>query len=843
MALAGCSAGRSAFNKGERLEREGKYDEALIRYHEASAENPDVGEYRMRFLAVSDKAANEHLKLGESYFDAKRYDDAFREFQTAVGINPSLDRAKQLSARALNLRNASLLFSEGQTFERERKLGEAVKSYRRALELDQNNSEYQDALDRLQKSKKSKLDGYELNLKSAKPITLKFKDAKLKEAFNILSQLSGINFIFDEGVKDQNVTIFLENANFQQALDILTGMFKLSKKALNESTVIVYPKTPDKNKQYEELYVKTFYLNKLDAKKAVNLIRTMLQVKKIYVNEELNALVIRDNPDLIEVAGKILEANDVPDAEVLLEVEVMELSKKNLQDFGLALSRYAIQANVLTPQGSFFTDSLTSSTTTSASTTSGSSNSTPAVTAANLFNLFRTGGYNGYITVPNATFNFGKSLSNGETLSNPKLRVKNREKAKFNVGTRVPITTTSSNGTVGGVNVNVQYVDVGVKVNAEPTIHLNNEVNIKLSLEVSSILSIAKLGSDGNTQVATIGTRNLDTVLSLKDGETTIIGGLLQNIKTDSTQRVMLLGDIPVLGTLFSNNSKNGDKSELLLSITPRIIRGVSLPEGDVAAFWTGLEDDPSVLRPFNSFAADDTKELTPVNQPVSAAMPAVNPPSAPPAAVTLPTLPVPALTPPPALTPTLPPAPTQSVAGGHGAGGGVSSVTTVPVAVPVPSVPPTATGTAPVTPEENQQVENRVILRFVAPKSVKVDDQFTADVQVSDAREMMSAPFTLMYDPLFLEFLSASEGDFLKKGGKQTLFRVTNDATTGRVTVGLTQVGDSPGVSGAGKLLSAVFRAKKGGPASIGFMGVNFRASGGKPLDVIPYNSVVEVK
>ncbi len=844
--LTACSGGRSAFNKGERLEREGRYDEALIRYHEASTQNPDVGEYRMRFLAASDKAANDHLRRGEELLTNKQYDEAFREFQTAVGINPSLEKAKQNAAKALNLRNAAMFSAEGQAFERERKTGEAIKSYRKSLELDPTNKELKDALDKLLKLKKSKLDGYELNLKSAKPITLKFKDAKIKEAFNILSQLSGINFIFDEGVKDQNVTIFLENANFQQALDILTGMFKLGKKALNENTIIIYPRTPDKNKQYEELYMQTFYLNKLDAKKAVNLIRTMLQVKKIYVNEELNALVIRDSPDLIEVAAKIIEANDVPDAEVLLEVEVMELSKKNLQDFGLALSRYAIQANVLTPKGQFFTDALTTASSTAVATPG--TPATATVTPANLLNLFQYGGYNGYLTIPNATFNFGKSLSNGETLSNPKIRVKNREKAKFNVGTRVPITTTSSNGTVGGVNVNVQYVDVGVKVNAEPTIHLNNEVNIKLSLEVSSILRIDRIGSDGNTQVATIGTRNLDTVLSLKDGETTIIGGLLQNIKNDNTQRVVLLGDIPVIGTLFSNNHKEGDKTELLLSITPRIIRGVTLPEGDAAAFWTGLEDDPTVGRAFNSFTQEtEIKDLSPsILPPTKVASPQSQP------AVQ------------PSVQPEVQPGPATAKAG-------VPPVPVAPDGQPQKIVHPAAstqevpivTGSAvqkPVqktvidgnsngddssmTPDQTVPVtESRVTLRFTAPKTVKVDERFNAEVLTSETKDLVSAPFTLVYDPIFLEFISASEGDLLKKDAKQTLFRVTNDASSGRVTVGLTQVGDSAGVSGTGKLLSAVFRAKKAGPASIGFIGVNFRAVGGKPLEVVPYNAVVEVK
>ena len=240
---------------------------------------------------------------------------------------------------------------------RTRRLSVPIRS---ALNFNPNNREAAEAVERLLKTRKVRSEGFELNLKSTKPITLKFKDAKIKDVFNIITQLSGINFVFDEGVKDANVTVYLENATFQQALDIICGMHKLNKKVLNESTVIVYPKSPEKAKQYEDLYVQTFFLNKLDAKKAVNLIRTMLQVKKIYVNEEMNTLVLRDTADVIEVARRILEANDVPDAEVVLEVEVIEVSKKNAESFGLALSRYAIDLHATGPSGKFLNSTFVS---------------------------------------------------------------------------------------------------------------------------------------------------------------------------------------------------------------------------------------------------------------------------------------------------------------------------------------------------------------------------------------------------------------------------------------------------------------------------------------------------
>jgi len=777
--LSGCAGGRSAFSKAEKLERDGRLDEAVMKYAEVVAANPGVGEYRAKYLQSSAAAAQKHLQKGDDFAAAKKYDDALREYQTAFALDSSLARAKQESDQVIKLRNAEVYFKEGEEFEKNRKLKEAVRAYQKALEFDQNNSAAKDAVERLIKSKRPKLDGYELNLKSNKPITLKFKDAKIKEVFNIISQLSGINFVFDEGVKDQNVSIYLENATFQQALEIICGINKLGKKVLNENTIIIYTKNPEKTKQYEELFVQTFYLNKLEAKKAVNLIRTMLQVRKIYVNEEMNALVIRDTPDVIEVAQKILEANDLPDAEVVLEVEVIEISKNNAESFGLALSRYAVStAAAAEGSSTFLSDVLVPPVSTSPTNTT----NTPT---SNLLNYFRWRGFNGFLTVPNATFNFGKTLSNSETLANPKIRVKNREKAKFNVGQRVPITTTSS-PTGGGVSVNVQYVDVGVKLNAEPTIQLNNEVSIKLSLEVSSILSKEKVGStDSLTTVVTIGTRNLDTVLSLKDGETSIIGGLMQDLKSKNKQKIVLLGDIPLIGPLLSQNDDTNNKSELVLAITPRIVRSITVPEGDVAAFWSGKEDEPSTSKPYSSFIQEP--EILPA-PPLPAGEPQKQP---------------------------------------------AAEVQKAP-AVPL------ATG-AKVEPEKAPTP--RITLNVVAPASVKVNEQFSVGIKVADANNLLNAPLTLVYDPLFLDFVGLTEGGFMKQDGKATLFRPTIDKNTGQIAVTLNRVGDVGGISGSGTLLTATFKAKNQGPASIGFLDVNFTAPGGKPLEAIPYNAVVDIK
>ncbi|AJE04849.1 type II secretion system protein [Geobacter pickeringii] len=831
LALTGCGAGLTAFNKGEKFEKEGRLDEAVLKYAEAAASSPETNEYRMRLMKASERAARIHFEKGEELFHQQKYDEALREYQNAVALDASLDRARQQSEKLVRFKNSLAYLKEGQELEKGNKPREALQSYRKALDLNQDNTAAKEALNRLLQTKKTRLEGYDLNLKSTKPITLKFKDAKIKDVFYIITQLSGINFIFDEAVKDQNVTVHLENATFEQALDILTNMNKLGKKVLNEGTLIIYPKNPEKAKQYEDLVVKTFYLNSLDAKKAVNLLRTMLQVRKVYVNEEMNAIVIRDTPDVIDVAGKILDANDIPDAEVLLEVEVIEVSKTNSENFGLGLSRRAVSLNTLAPGGAFLADSFTAS-----STTSSTVNTTQGTQPTNLLQTFSWKGFGGFITVPSATYNFSKDISNAEVLANPKIRVKNREKSKFTVGTRVPITTTSTTGTTGGFSVNVQYVDVGVKLNAEPTIQLNNDVSIKLGLEVSSIIDTKTVGgTDSATTVVTIGTRNLDTVLNLKDGETSIIGGLIQDNKTKSKQKIFLLGDIPFLGPLLSNNANTGTKNELILAITPRIVRAVSVPESDVVSFWSGKEDDPAVTKVFSSFV-QEPEFAAPVvpHQPKPAA----------PAKVLQPAVPQP-VTAPPAVpaAPTTPvaPAPQSAVAVPATSSPTVQAVTPVPAPVPTVAVPIPQAAAAPVA--EAPQPVTRGSLNIAAPASVAVGAQFRVEIKASDVNGLAKAPFVLLFDPIFIEYVGATEGNLLNRDGKPTSFNALPEKAAGKVTFTLARTGTAEGVSGSGTLLAATFTAKNKGPASIGFQGVRFTDQANRPLDVIPYNTVVEVK
>jgi general secretion pathway protein D len=876
LVLSGCSAGQKSFSKAEQFEAEGNYEAAMYSYAEAFRNEPESVDYRVRFFNARDAAATQHYKRGVDQYERGDYVGALAEFQTASALDASQTRFSQKIVETTRLKDAQLAYREGIDFEKANKFKEANRAYLVALELNPANKEYQAALVRIGSLRKSKLEGFELSLKSSKPITLKFKDAKIKDVYKIITQLTGINFIFDEAVKDQPVSIYLENATFQQSMDLLTNMNKLDSKVLNESTVLVFPRTPEKSKQYNDLTLRTFHLSYMDAKKAVNLIRTMLQVKKIHVNEETNSLVVRDTADVVAVIEKIIDANDVPDPEVILEVEIIEVTDKNAKNVGLLLSSYGVSMgmfnnNVNPPVA--MSDSLNNVTITGGSgsgATSGSTVSTNLASISSLVKAFSIDGYGGYVTVPSATYNFGKSLSNAQILVNPKIRVRNKEKAKFNVGTRVPITTTTTNSGTS-TQVNVQYVDVGVKVNAEPQIQLNNEIIIKLSVEASQVINKETVGGkDSATTVVTIGTRNLDTVLSLKDGETSVIGGLIGTNKTESQQKIFMLGDLPLIGPLISSNNTGQDKTELIMAITPRLVRSVTVPQNNLMSFDSGKEDDPSLRRPMASF------DQEPVFEGEAKPVPAksqVKPTAA-------------GMTPVPAPAAAQPQTPAQSAGTGMPAGDAVKQpvpgglqgaipapgIITVPppapaaagdapadAVVPVPATaqPPAGTAASPVAPAASPvgpatpaaappaapAPAKRGLVQIAAPAGIDVGQQFSVDIKAGDVQDLAGASLVLSYNPGLVEYVSATEGGFMKKEGKATIYSASANPAEGTLTINLSRASNSGGVTGTGTLVSVLFRAKSKGAASFGFQRVNFTSAAGNPLEMLPFSTAVTVR
>ena len=825
--LSGC-ASHKAFVAGEDMMTQGRYDEAVRQYYIAATGSPDTDEYQVRLANARAKAAWQHLQTARDLSAKDDFKAAAAELRVAMGFDPTLEVAKQELRQVEDRIQAGLLLDEAEDFYRQRRYEQAKNDLQKVLGLDAENRRAKELLVKVQSAEGTIFDGQELDVASTKPITLKFKEAKIKEVFGILSRLSGINFLFDEDTKDQKITVFLEKATFSQALELLLKMNNLGKRVLNPKTVIIYSDTKDKEKQYQDQLIQTFYLSNIDAKKAVNLLRTMLQLRKIYVHEELNAIVIRDTPDVIRLAQQILEAADRASAEVVYELELVEVSHTNDLNIGPRLQSYGTTFGYVNP------DSTTIDKT---------------VTVSGLSKL------QFLYTIPTATFNLEKTLTDSEILANPKIRVRNHEKAKVHVGSREPVITVTTTGTDTRSD-SIQYVDVGVKLEIEPTVQLDNTVVTKVGLEVSNVTG--RETTENGTSALTISTTNANTALTLKDGETTILGGLIRDDYSKTQDTFPLLDKIPLIGDLISGHQRNKSKREILLSITPHIVRSLDLPRPDVASIWSGGEDDLKAGPNFSAFAqpleAEQNKpaptpvpgQLAPDQSPgvTPGLMPAEPPAATPPAEV--PQAPGAQAVPVPEVAPALVPATVETTQ---------TTVPAPPTPVPAPTAeaesqpaaaaPANTAGvpTVALAPREVPAVQGPAKIFLRGPVLVKAGEEFTIEVAVDSLHNLYSAPFFLAFPPQLCRFVRAEEGPFLAGGGEPTVFTSSVDQDKGQLLIGNMWKTAGPGTSGSGVLARVTLQAKAPGKGMLSLNRVNFRDPAGGLLHVATEGLPIEVQ
>ncbi len=806
--LSGC-AGQRAFSVGVEAMEDENYDLAVAELTKALKADPGNAEYSARLAAARSKAGWHHLQKGRTLRQERKFVEAAGELRLASALSPTLDVAALELRQVQKLIEARELAVEAQNHLQARRLGKAEKMAEEALAIDPENEIALKLREQLRRESKTRLGGYELDVESKMPVTLKFKDAKLEEVFKILNRLSGINFIFDEDLRGEQVTLLLEDATFSQALELLMKMNNLGSRVLNPKTVIIYSNTKDKQKQYEDQIIQTFYLSSIDAKKAVNMLRTMLQLRKIYVHEELNAIVVRDNPDTIELVGQILANADLADSEVVFDLELIEVSHGDLLKFGIEPSSYSVSA-VGVKNGSQIDSTLPSP---------------PGI--GNLIDS--ASGIDVFFTLPTATFELSKSLTDTVVLATPKIRVKNREKAKVHVGTREPSVTSTTSG--DNVSTNVQYIDVGVKVDVEPVIQLDDTVQTKLRLEVSSVSDRETVGGTNNpTTIFTISTTNAETSLILKDGERTIIGGLIRTADEKSRKTVPVLGEIPLLGALFTKHEFDDGKREILLSVTPHIVKKIDVPDRGEARIWSGGEDELKAGPNFAAFAEKpDPDEVPPARTGVTPAPPAPSAEAAPPREASPPSPPADLPEPGPAPEP-----PAESDDPGP-----------EPQALPpeAPADEGEQVARIDVPPAEISAPVAAAKLFATGTKLVKVGDEFTVELQVAEVENLYSAPLFVNYDPALLDFVRADEGDFLRAPGQSTVFTSSPNRSRGELIIGNKQGAGGQGASGSGALARIVFRAKQPGSAVIRPNRVNFRDPAGERMAVEVEQFAVEIQ
>jgi general secretion pathway protein D len=415
-----------------------------------------------------------------------------------------------------------------------------------------------------------------------RPVTLQFRDANLRMVLEALSKTASLNVILDRDVRnDLRTTIYVQNAAVEDAVDLILLQNQLEKRVLNSNSIFVYPAIAAKQREYAELKVRTFQLQNVDPQFMANVIKTMLKTKDIVVDAKSSTLVMRDTPEAIAVAERLVAAQDIADPEVMLEIEVLEVSSDRLSEIGIK-----------------WPDGFSASTGGSGSMTWG------AMRALRRDDLL--------VTPLQIGANFKMQDTDTNILASPRIRARNKEKAKVLVGDRVAnitnVVTQSLGGSTSALVGQIQYVDVGLKVEVEPQIYANDEVGIKINLEVSNITSerIVAGGSAYN-----IGTRMAQTSLRLKDGETQILAGLIRDEDRTVGDKVPGLGQIPLVGRLFGSSKADGRKSEIVLSITPRIIRSQQTADSANRDVWSGTDatvrDRPLRLDPIGAIRTGPT--------------------------------------------------------------------------------------------------------------------------------------------------------------------------------------------------------------------------------------------
>ncbi len=397
-----------------------------------------------------------------------------------------------------------------------------------------------------------------------------------------MGQAFGINVLYAPRLKDNKTTIALRDVTANQALEMVMQAAGHFYKVLDERSVIVVEDTPQNRRDYEDLVVKTFFLSNADVKDVNNSIRALIDARRLSVNEQLNSLVIRDTADKVAIAERLIAANDKSRGEVLIDVELIQVDTTKLRDIGTSLSSYVFPVT-------FDPTKI---------------NGAPASggTASSAIPLNRLGDISRSMwgmVVPSLTLSLVKSAGEAETLAQPQLRITEGEKANLVIGDKVPIPTTTFNTsqTVGGNVVPItafQYQDVGIKIDVEPRVHHNNEVTLKLQVEVSELGANVQVGQ-GQSQPK-IKTRNISTTIRLKDGETSLLAGLYRYGRSEDQAGVPWLSDIPVIGALFRSNHSQVDKTDLILTLTPHIVRNPDITEEDLAPLWVGTENRISLF-------------------------------------------------------------------------------------------------------------------------------------------------------------------------------------------------------------------------------------------------------
>ena len=715
IASAGCAA-HWAYRQGQDAGEKGEWDLAVARYTRAlEKDSKNIG-YKIALENARIQASRYHYDEAKKHLAASDFERAAEELEIASKYDPG---------------NRSAADDLAIVRDRIRKRAE---EQRERAEFEQMKARAQAA---------ARVPVPVLSPRSPVPITMSFRDGSLQRIFESLGKIVGVNVLFDEGFRDKKTDVVLTGVTFQEALDRLTFVNRLFYKVLDQNTIIIVPESRQKRVAYDELLLRTFYVQNAEITETVNVVKTLAKVTTVSGNPSLGAITVLGTVDQIAMAGRIIDANDKARGEVLVEVQILEVNRNDVKRWGIDLSNYSVGAT-LSPTGA--SDEITGGL---------------LRMRAHLLSSLNQADW--VVSIPSSVFvRFLQNESSVRILAAPRLRAAEGKKAELKIGQEVPIPQTSytvglSGGATGGYlpATSFTYKNVGVNLSLNnPRVAASGDITLELAAEFSLLGENRNVGSESNPiLVPTFFTRNVTNVLRLRDGETALIGGLLQGREATSFAGALGMNSIPIIGKLFGSRERTKDESEVLISITPRIVRAPKLTEADLAALRVGTQEVPRVEGARPGLFGPEPEPVPVVPAPPPSSFP---PAEAPPGAAE--------------------------------------------------AVPPS--GAAPAATSDSRPV---AVLFSPPEAALRAGESGGLAVVLVGARDVVSAEITLAWDPALAQVTDVAAGSLLTLDGSPVSVERAIDEGRARV-----RFSRAAGASGSGAVAAITVRGLKPGSGSL---------------------------
>jgi general secretion pathway protein D len=782
---AGCAASQ-AFRNGNASMKAGDLDQAVAYYRTASQASPDNPNYKIALQRALLAASRAHFDRAREFEEKDQLEAARGEYQLALEYDSS-NRQAAAKVAALD------------------------QTIRARIEAARPRPPIEQLRERARAATAEPL----LNPTSRDPLRMTFNNINIRDVLTALGGAAGVSLIYDPTVPTTPISANIDGVTFEQAMQQIMTVNSLAYKVQSERSILVFPDTAQKHAQYDEQVLQTFYVSNADVTELTQLLTSLVRLPTLPVqptiqfNKTANTITVRAPASIVQIIGRIIEQNDKARAEIMFDIEILEVNRNRAKAYGLNLSEYAIGL-ILSPEVSPGATQITSGTTTTGTgtqttVTAGKSTPPSGVTSPPPFNLntisrgFTTSDF--YVAVPTAIVRFLESDTQTKLVAKPQIRSAEGNKTTVNLGDQVPIVTTSYTPiATGGAGVNplnsFQLKDVGINVDITPVrVTLEGDIVIDLTLESST------RGPDVNiagTNYPSFGQRKVSTRLRLRDGESNLLAGLLREDERKALAGVPGAIRVPILKQLFSSNDQTIAQTDIVMLLTPHIVRAPEITETDLKPLYIGTQNSLGIGGPPPLIAgpADNPPQGVGVQPP---------PPAPPILQVPPGSSPVPGfvVTPAPPEPPPPPPPPPPGAA-----------------ATPTPVVPPPAANPNPpdVPPASAGIGQAQVLVTPPATPFRVGGGPYNVPITITNASRISGVTVALTYDPALLRPRTVTEGGFMRSGGYSATFN--SQIGNGRVDIVIIRAADSTGATGTGLLGAVMFDAIGQGTSTIGLSG-----------------------